>query len=134
MITASLLPVVAAGLAMFLLGHIWYHRKVFGGVWMRLTNLTPETAEEGKRRSFFYSVVSLLAAIVLASAMQYVGQLVGVYGALQGVVFAASIWIGFMVPALVGQVLWEGKAARLYAINAGYWLAALIVASLLLFI
>ncbi len=134
MLLAVLLPVIAAGLAMFLLGHLWYHKKVFGGLWMRLTNLTPEMAETGKRRSFLYSAVSILAAIVLASAMQYVGQLIGVHGAVPAVIFAASIWIGFMVPALVGQVLWEGRPARLYAINAGYWLLALSAASLLLFI
>ncbi len=128
------MPTLAAGLAIFLFGHLWYHAKVFGRVWMRLTNITPEMAERGVRQSFFFALVSLVAALVLAAAMRHVGDLMHIHGVVHALFFGAFVWAGFFAPVLLSQVLWEGRSATLYAINGGYWFVALMIAAILLFI
>ncbi len=130
----TLMPAVAAGLLMFIIGHVWYHARVFGSVWMRLTNITPDMAESGRRWIFLTSFAGLLGALLLAVALGYLGRAIGVETPAHGVVFASLMWLCVIVPVLVGNVLWEGKPFGLFAINAGYWLAALLVAAPVLFI
>ena len=46
MIEVSFLPIFFAGVASIVIGFAWYHPKVFGGAWMRLSNLSPEAVEK----------------------------------------------------------------------------------------
>lgn len=134
MVFLELAPAIAAGLAIFLLGHLWYHARLFGRLWMRLTNLSPEAAERGKSRSFFFSVAGLVGALAAMAALSYLGRAIGVASIADGVIFSFFVWLGLIVPALVGQVLWEGKPILLFAINAGYWLVAFLIAAPILFV
>lgn len=133
MIFTELAPAIAAGLAIFMLGHAWYHTRIFGRAWMRLTNISPETAERRKSRSLLFSIAGLVAALTSMAALSYLGRATGVASISEAVVFAFFIWLGLIVPALVGQVLWEGKPLQLFAINAGYWLVAFLIAAPILF-
>ena len=37
------------------------------------------------------------------------------------------VWLGFVAPVTAGVFLWEGKPLKLWVLNAGYYLVALIV-------
>lgn len=133
MVFTELAPAIAAGLAIFILGHLWYHARLFGRAWMRLTNISPEAAERGKSRSLFFSVAGLVAALAAMAALSYIGRAIGISSIIDGLTFSFFIWLGLIVPALVGQVLWEAKPMQLFAINAGYWLVAFLLAAPILF-
>jgi len=102
-------------------------------MWMRLTNVSPEQAERGKRRSWVSTVLGFLASIVIACVMAYVGIAlqVGTIGEAAGL--GALCWVGFCAPTLLNQVLWDQKPATLFLINSLYWLLSFIVIAVILF-
>lgn len=127
MIDSTFIAVIASGISAVLIGYIWYHPRVFGSAWMRMSNITPEMAEKGKRRMPLMALVGLFAAMLSAYVMSYIGAAWGFYewsGALQ---LGFWCWLGFVVPPMLGSVLWEQKPVSLYFINVFYWLLAFIV-------
>jgi hypothetical protein len=78
------------------------------------------------------ALVALITSMLVAYVLFYFGIAWGVYdwgGALQLGIWS---WIGFVGPVMFGMVLWEGRPVRLFLVNAGYWLVALIVMSFVL--
>ena len=132
MISATFWPILASGAASVLIGWVWYHPSIFGGTWMRLASITPEMAERGKKRMPLTAIVGLLAAMLVAWVMSYVGILLGVYDWFGALELGFWCWIGFTAPPMLGMVLWEQKPIRYYVIVAGYWLVAFIVMALIL--
>jgi hypothetical protein len=132
MYEVSFFPILVAGLSAVVIGFGWYHPRVFGAVWMRLAGVTPEMAEKGKRRMVPYTVVALLAAMIVAYVMNYFGIAWGVYDWIGAIELAFWIWIGFVASTSLGTVLWDHKPIKLYFINAMYWLLALIVMACIL--
>jgi hypothetical protein len=127
MIDPMLIAVFISGVAAVLIGYVWYHPRVFGSAWMRMSNITPEMAERGKKRMPLMGFIGLLAAMLAAYVMSYVGAAWGFYewtGALQ---LGFWCWAGFTAPPMLGMVLWEQKPVRLYLINALYWLVTFVV-------
>ena len=132
MIVVSFWPILAAGIASVLLGWIWYHPKVFGGPWMRMLNITPEMAERGKKRMPLSAAVALLAAMLVAWVMSYVGILLGVFDWFGALELGFWCWLGFTAPPMLGMVLWEQKPVRYYLVVSLYWLAAFMLTALIL--
>lgn len=134
MIEVTFFPVLAAGIVAVLIGWVWYHPKVFGSAWMRMSGVTPEMAERGKKRMPLMALIGLLAAMLAAWVMNYVGILLGVYDIVGAVVLGFWCWVGFVAPTMLGIVLWEQKPLQLYFINSLYWLVTFVaIAVVLLF-
>jgi hypothetical protein len=127
MIDPTIGAIVASGFAAVLLGMLWYHPKVFGGTWARLSSLTPEMQEKGKRRMPIMGFLAFLAAMLVAYVMTYVSAAWGFYNWIGGLQLGLWIWLGFVAPTMLGMVLFEQKPFRLYLINVFYWLVALLV-------
>lgn len=125
-------PILAAGLASMIVGYVWYDPHVFGSMWMRLLNVTPEMADLAKRRRSLYTVVALLASMLIAYVMNYFGIAWGVIDIAGGAVLGFWCWVGFVVPTFVSQVLWEQKQFKLFLISASYWLVSLVVMGMIL--
>ena len=132
MYEVTLWPILAGGVASMILGFIWFHPKVFGSAWMRLANISPEAAEKGKKRMPYMAVIGLLASMLTAYVMNYVGISWGVYDWLGALELGFWCWAGFVAPAMLGVVLWEGKSVKLYLITSLYWLASLMMMALIL--
>lgn len=128
----TLWPVLAAGIANLVIGFIWYNPSVFGTTWMQLAGISPSQMEAGKKKMPLIMVVAVLAAVVMAYVMAHFGRAWGVVNVVGAFDLAFWIWAGFVVPVSLGVVLWEGKSVKLFAINSGYWLVSMIVASVIL--
>jgi hypothetical protein len=127
MLDPTLGAIIASGFAAVLIGMFWYHPKLFGGVWARLSGITPEMQERAKRRMPLTVFFGLLAAMLVAYVMTYVSAAWGFYnwqGALQ---LGIWLWLGFVAPTMLWTVLWDQKPFRLYLINVFYWLVTFIV-------
>lgn len=134
MASLSMAGIVAAGVVPVLLGMIWYHPRIFGTQWMRLTGITPETAERVKRKRLTYGILALAASMLIAYVMDVIAVSVGISSVVEAVRLGFWLWAGFAVPILLGSVIWEGQRTRLYFINIGYWLIAFIMMAMLLYI
>jgi hypothetical protein len=137
MYEVSFIPILIAAVANVVIGMIWYNPHVFGGAWMRMTGITPEQAERGKRRMPLHVLLGFVASMLIAYVIAYFGMAwTGYLGinadwttALQ---LAFWCWIGFVAPVLLSSVIWEQKPIRFYLINASYWLVSFMIMALVL--
>lgn len=134
MFEPTFLRIFFAGLASTVIGIVWYHPRVLGSLWMRYSGITPETVERGKKHMHLMALLALLASMCAAYVLNIFGIAGGVFDIAGAVRLALLSWIGLVVPALLGTVLWEQKPIPYYLINALYWLVALVAMSIILVI
>jgi len=127
MFEVNYVAVLVAGIANLILGMVWYAPRVFGAAWMRMSNITPEMAERGKKKMPLMAFVAFVAGVIVAYVLSFFAIAWGVFDVIGALDVAFWTWLGFMAPVLLGSVLWEQKPVKLYIINAGYWLVSLIV-------
>src|SRR3989338_11025947 len=71
MFEVAFIRILFAGVASLVIGFVWYHPKVFGGAWTRMTNLSPEMVERGKKRMPLTALAGLIASMLVAYVMNY---------------------------------------------------------------
>jgi uncharacterized protein DUF1761 len=138
-IHVNYLAIVAAIAANMVIGFLWYG-PVFGSPWRKEMGVAPDAkpAAGAMRRSLILMVIgTFLMAWVLSydiavwrpsSWKAGADQAAATYGFLS----AFFIWLGYIVPLLLGSVAWENKSWKLFAINAGYWFIALLAMGMIL--
>jgi hypothetical protein len=119
--------VCASAIFAVVIGAVWYHPRVFGSAWARLSGLSPETIEKGRKRMPIMACVGFLAALLIAYVMSYVSFAWGFTTSLGALMLGFWCWAGFVAPVMLGTVLWEQKPFKLYMINVMYWFVAFLV-------
>jgi Protein of unknown function (DUF1761) len=118
------LAVAVAAVAGFALGWGWY--TVFGKAWMTALGKSKEECEKGQQ-SFTPLIIAavscLLMAWMLAGLMGHLAN-VTIRG---GVISAVFVWIGFVLTTVATNHAFEGMKPLVTAIDAGHWLAVLIL-------
>ncbi len=130
---------MAAMAAMVVIGFLWYG-PVLGTAWMKEMGLAPDHKPDPKilRRGMILMVIgALLTVYVLAHSMEVWRPSSWRLGddrphATYGFFGAFFPWLGFYVPLLFNSVAWENRSWKLFGINAGYHLTALLVAAMIL--
>ncbi len=111
------------------IGFLWYG-PVFGKVWKSALGLTDEAMKSMKMSPAAATIGGVITAFlmsyVLAHATVFAGTFMLMGGGKSGLMSGFWNWLGFAVPLSAGAVLWEGKPWKLFFINAGYWLVALL--------
>lgn len=133
--------VVVAAVANMALGFLW-HGPLFGKQWMALMGITSQQADAMKSspeaknkmmRSYGMAFVgALVMAFVLAHFYVFAKDYMEADGLTAGLASGFWAWLGFVAPVTMGAVLWEQKPWKLWVINAGYYLIALLVMGILL--
>jgi len=126
MFDVNFLAVLFAAVVNMILGMFWYSPALFGRQWMSLVGLTEADRESAKEKGMGKSYLAgfigaLLIAFVLAIFIGYAGANTIAAGIKTGIL----AWLGFVVPVLLGTILWEGKPVKLYFINIGFYLFSL---------
>jgi hypothetical protein len=116
--TINLLAVLVAGLTHMVTGLVWYRPGLFGNAWAALTRAELKPAPQWLPAGV---VGHLLIALVLAVVV----QLAGATTALGGLAVGALMWLGFVVPLEIGELIWEKIPFRLFLIRIGNHLVAL---------
>lgn len=116
--------IIVAAAVKFVIGMAWYSPAMFARQWMALLGLTEADFRARMVPALIAEVVcDLLAAFILYHAVVYAGAST----ILQGAAVGFLNWLGFVFTFSIGQVYYEGRPWRLWAINNGYWLLSLIV-------
>ncbi len=128
------LAIVVAAVAAFLLGWAWHSPLLFMKPWMRLMKFNSmDDAMHGATVSPMQGMaIGAVVMLVVSYVMAYFISLFGVgtwQAALQLAVWA---WLGFMVPIMLNQVLWEKKSWALFGFNAAYQLVSLVLVAVIL--
>ncbi len=133
----NFLAVLACGVVSMVIGSLWYG-PLFGKPWMAMTGIkkpdviTPEIKKSMAKSYSLMFVGSLVMAFILSHILEFASVYTKTYGITAGVVCGLWTWLGFVAPATIGSVLWDGKPWKLWFINAGFFLIQLPVFGVIL--
>jgi hypothetical protein len=125
------LAILVSGVAIFMLGGLWYSPALFARPWVRLMGKTEEEMRAKAGGPGSYIAVfgcALLTAFVMAMVLAHFG-VITIGGA---VAMASLCWLGFAGATSYGSALFSSQPFRLWLINSGYNLVAFIVAAIIL--
>jgi hypothetical protein len=131
-----MMAVIVAAIAGIGLGSLWYG-PLFGKQWMKIMGISKGKMDAAMKQKMMMSyfltfIASIIMIYVLAHSMIFAAVYTNSSGASAAFMSAFWNWLGFIVPVTLGAVLWDGKPWKLFAINGGYWLAQLLLASMIL--
>lgn len=113
-----------------LVGAMWYSRLLFGDIWSREAGLTKRYQQSGSSlviRTVANFVMEFMMALIFRAFMTQAHLVTA--GAIFGLGFL--LFVGFMLPLLIGDLLWNEKNPRLFAIHAGHRLSLILVLCIL---
>ena len=133
MAPVNYLAVLVSAVVSMVIGSIWYG-PIFGKQFMRAMGMdqwTPEKQAEMKKKMWMSYVGQFIASFVMFYILG--GLVVGfghttVHG---GLLTAFIVWVGFVLPLKVGDLLWGGKAS-LFWLTSGNMLLTLLAAGAIL--
>jgi ABC-type multidrug transport system permease subunit len=129
-VQVNYVAVLFAVVASMVVGFAWYSPVLFGKQWMKLMGLTKENMESAKKEMGKMYGISFVITIVTAFVLTHVmamSENFFHYPRLQtGLISAFWMWLGFVMPVQVTDVLFGGRKWNLFAINTGYQLASLL--------
>ncbi len=129
-VEVTLIAVLVAGFVSMAVGFLWYSPMLFGKPWMKLMGITKESMKEAQKEMGKMYALSFVATLVTAYVLFHVmtfSENFYDYTSLQtGLTTAFWVWLGFVAPVQMTDVLFGGKKWNLFFINAGYQLASLL--------
>ncbi len=135
-VPVNYVSVVLAAVANMVLGFLWYG-PLFGKTWSDLMGWSKADMEAAKKKGMgkSYALMTLgsfVMAYVLAHSLVFASTYMNVSGVPAGLSVGFWNWLGFVAPVTIGSVLWDGKPWKLWFINAGYYLVALLLMGVIL--
>jgi hypothetical protein len=120
--------IMVAAAAGWITGAVWY--GILGNSWMAALDRKKSKMEKIKGTAFYapFLIAYLANAImawILAGIMGHLGP--GQVTIRNGVISAAFVWFGFVMTTIVVNNAFAGRKIMLTLIDAGHWLAALMV-------
>lgn len=130
-IQVNIVAILLAGVASMVVGFLWYSPLLFAKPWMKLMGYTEKSMKEsqaamGKMYAISF-VVTLLMAYMLSHVMALSENFYHYSRFMTGLTTGFSMWIGFIAPVQITDVLFGKKTWSLFWINTGYQLASIIV-------
>jgi hypothetical protein len=133
-VPVNYLAIVIAAAANFVLGFMWYG-PLFGRPWRAMMGISNSNMNkpDGMWKMFSIQLIgALLMAYVLWHSLVFAATYTNTTGMAAGLMVGFWSWLGFVAPVSVGSVLWENKPWKLWFINTGYYLAALLIMGVIL--
>jgi hypothetical protein len=116
--------ILVSALIQWFLGAAWYSPALFAKPWMAMVSVRTKTKTVSMIVGMIASFVgSVVTSFILAHVVMWSGAAIFSLGALIGFI----LWLGFIAAPLAASYIYEGRPFKLFAINTGYWLVALIV-------
>jgi len=113
--------ILAAALAAYVLGAVWYAPPVLGRAWLSALGKRPEELGSPVRAMTIQLLLTLVTATVLALLVVRFGAITWAEGAAIGLVAG----IGLVATSLASDYLFCGWSLRLYSIQVAYKLMSL---------
>jgi hypothetical protein len=123
--------VLVAALVNMFVGTMWYG-PVFGKMWRKLMNFNDETMKNMALTGSQAMVGGFITAVLTSYVLSYVAFVFGAVDAMDALILAFWLWLGFFMTNSAGVFLWEGKSFKLFALNTLQHLVSLSLMALVL--
>jgi len=115
---------IVSAIILWLLGAFWYSPLAFAKPWIAIIR----RREGEKPKGLVVGMVgSLIGDLILSFVLAHVVGWSGADNFAMGAFVGFIMWLGFVVGPLYPQSVYEGRPFAYFAINAGYWLAGLVI-------
>ena len=121
--------ILAAGLAGWLFGAVWY--GVLSKPYQRALGLNPDDCKD-KKMPMVPMVVSFLAAVVMSAVLYQLLTNLGVLGVAGSAIAGLTLGLGLLATSIVVNNMFQQKSVMLTIIDAGHWTLALVVESVVI--
>jgi hypothetical protein len=128
----NVLAVLAAAVATMGVGFAWYSPLLFGKPWMKLMGITEKSMQKAKDSLSRIYGISFVATLVTGYVLAIFINTIQALTLSEAISLGGLVWLGFVAPVQLTDVLFGGKQWRLFLINTGYQLASLLVMSIIL--
>lgn len=123
------LAVLAAALANFVVGGLWYSPALFGNAWMRANGFSAEDLERGSAAKIF-GLAFVFCLLMAANLAAFLGSPDTTLAFALGAAIAAGL--GWAALGLCVVALFERRPAAYMVINGGYLAVSFAVMGLIL--
>lgn len=114
-----LLPIIAAGLAGWAFGAVWY--SIFAKPWVAASGVaTDNTGRPSNQKSPLPYVISIISAMIVAATMYYAFDMLNIVTVAKGFTSGLGIGACFAAPWLATNYGFAGRPFKLTLIDAGY--------------
>ena len=120
--------ILVVTLIQFFLGALWYS-LLFAKPWMALTGHTKGEKPTG---IVFAMSSSFIGGLILSFILAHVIYWSGANTLHRGAFVGFICWLGFMAAPLFAETNYEKRPYKLFAINSGYWLVAMLISGVVL--
>lgn len=131
MIEVNWLAVIIAAAATMAIGFLWYSPMLFGKTWMKIMGHTAEGMKKEQKEMGKWYALSAVAALVTAYVLSHVMALSENFyhytPVMTGVISGFWMWLGFVGPVQLTDVIFGKRNWTLFGINTGYQLVSLLV-------
>lgn len=127
--TVNWLAVVAAALATFVLGGLWYG-PLFGKIWMDASEITEEKIR-GSNMPFIFGVAFAMQVVAASVLALFLGPEETLAFA-PAVAAAVAVGVAWVAPAFAVAYLFERRPLAHFMVNAGYNVVAFTVMGLII--
>jgi hypothetical protein len=121
--------VFGASIAYFVLGALWYSPLLFANSWMSLLGRTREELQGGSKLAYLYCFILIFMNVCVLSGIIY---LTATSGAVAGMQTALITGLGLVATTFAINYLFQMRPVKLYLIDAGYHLAGMALAGLII--
>jgi hypothetical protein len=120
MANANLLAILVAAACGFLVGGVWYG-PLFGKAWQREIGLSDDDLKSANMLKIYGTafLFSVLSAVFLGHLFAHFGEM----SMRSTMMISVGVALGFIVPAIGTNYLFGRKSGKLFAVDAGYWVA-----------
>jgi Protein of unknown function (DUF1761) len=120
MANANLLAILIAAVSGFMVGGIWYG-PLFGKAWQREIGMSDDDLKNANMLKIYGTTLlfSILSAVFLGHMLAHFGEM----SLRSTMMISVGVALGFIVPAIGTNYLFGRKSGKLFAIDAGYWIA-----------
>lgn len=125
------LAVLAAGIAYWALGAVWYSKILFANKWLAYTKINPNDPDAKKGMGIMFGG-SLVLMVLTATGLSILVHRMDITSCwMSGVKLGAITGLLFGTTAIAVSYLYEKRPAGLYLINCGYTVIGNIIAAII---
>jgi hypothetical protein len=129
--SVNYLAVLVAGIAIFIVGGLWYSPVLFAKRWVALMGKSEDDIKKAAPGAVPFVIVficALLTAYTLAIVLNHFGPVT----LTRTILISILMWAGFAGATSFGSAMFSGTPRALWLINSGYNLVSFVVAAVIL--
>lgn len=128
----NLIAVITCTIAYFILGSVWYSPVLFGKTWMELQKIDPEKMKDSRSRLPLMLSATFVLNLCISFSLGFLIVKTGLDSLLGSVKLGLLCSLGFVCTTLGITFLFEGRAFKLFLIDAGYHMCGILMTSVVL--